>query len=64
MNQPRKCQWKETKKNSQGWRKQCYLRPEKKGHWQKIQFTTGYVPNRETEEVGRERQREKGREKE
>lgn len=51
-------------KNSQGWRKQCYLRPEKKGHWQKIQFSTGYVPNRETEEVGRERKRGKEREKE
>lgn len=51
-------------KNSQGWRKQCYLRLEKKGHWQKIQFSTGYVPNRETEEVGRERKRGKEREKE
>lgn len=30
-----------------------------KGHWQKIQFTTGYVPNRETEEVGRERDERK-----
>lgn len=28
---------------------------------QKIQFTTGYVPNRETEEVGRERGRERER---
>lgn len=56
----RECQWKETKKFL-GLRKQCYLRPEKKGHWQKIQFTTGYVPNRETE--GRAETERKGERK-